>query len=86
MPRRKPLYRPSEETFIGAALRVVRDEYNPVEVHMPNGWYTNVFNISEDRQKDLAILKAERDADGWPGEYESLADYALTRLVLFKKT
>jgi hypothetical protein len=86
MPRRKPLNRPSEETFIGAALRFVKDQYDPVEVHVPNGLYTNIFNVSEDRQKDLAILKAERDADGWPGEYESLADYALTRLVQFKKT
>jgi hypothetical protein len=76
--------RPSEETFRWAALRIVQDRYDPITIHVPNGMYVNVYSVSEDRERDLRIIKAELEAEGLPGVYISLADYALKRLVQYK--
>jgi hypothetical protein len=77
--------RPDENEFIGAARRLLANEYDPVQVHVPNGSHANMFVGYPGKVRDSLIIMREEEAEGKKGEYETLEDFAIRQLGNYQK-
>jgi len=85
MPERQP-GRPTEEEFIGAAVRFLKGEYTTQVVHLVTGYFAHVHQVYLDKIEDEKIIRREQFAEGLPGERESIRDFALKQLTLYQKS
>lgn len=84
MPERQPS-RPTEEDFIGAAVRFFKDDYEITRVYVPTHIYTNVYTVPSRKPNDVDIIRREQDAEGKRSEYESVGDFALRQLSFYQQ-
>ncbi len=74
--------RPSEEEFIGAALRFIDHDYQEACVSVMWG---GVARIRVGQGYDLEIIYHEQEADGRLGEDESVLTFAKRQLAAYRK-
>lgn len=77
--------RPSEDEFIGAALRFLEDNYQAEPVCVSTGYYVNVQYVYPGKDADKDILRRECFAEGLPGQRESMREFALRQLASYQK-
>ena len=77
--------RPSEQEFVGAALRFTTGDYSAEWVHVQCGPFVNVFRKPSGIEYDMAVIRRESDAVGRPGELETLEDFALRQLSHYQR-
>ncbi len=85
MPERQP-GRPTEEEFIGAAVRFLNDDYQIEPIHLMSGYFVNVCRVPIGKTDDMDIIRREQYAEGLPGERDSIRDFALKQLSYYQKT
>jgi hypothetical protein len=77
--------RPTEDEFIGAALRFLGDNYATKVVHLMHGFFTNVHQMPVGKSFDMNIIRREQFAEGLPGERDSMRDFAIKQLSHYQK-
>jgi hypothetical protein len=77
--------RPTEQAFIGAALRYLKDDYTTEVVHLSSGYLTHVQEVTMGKKGDENIIRAEQLWEGLPGSRESIRDFAAQQLARYQK-
>jgi len=77
--------RPSEQEFMGAALRYTSGEYREEWIHVQCGPFVNVFKRFTGIDQDMSVIRREADAVGRSGVPETLEDFALRQLASYRR-
>jgi len=75
--------RPTEDEFIGAASRFVKDDYESVPTHSPFNLGVVQF-IRPGKDLDMKIIRDEHQWEGRRGEPETLEEFAIRQLTWYQ--
>jgi len=77
--------RPTEQEFIGAALRFIENDYQYESIVAMTSYFAHVYRVSSGRMNDICIIQQEHSAEGREGEPVSLRDFAIEQLAAYRK-
>ncbi|AHB42650.1 hypothetical protein RAAC3_TM7C00001G0812 [Candidatus Saccharibacteria bacterium RAAC3_TM7_1] len=77
--------RPSEEEFIGAALRFLHDDYTAEYLHVSASYTGRVYVYYPGKAMDIETIHKEYFAEGITGDRESIRDFALRQLAAYQR-